>query len=108
MTHSNSIFRFVTLPRVVSAALASSIAVCSTYGFAQITSGGGSEQQESRGTATGTQPAAANATVHESQKPQSQDAAGKNRGVTAGKGHKTEGAGGFNNGLYGTGAGSNK
>jgi hypothetical protein len=98
-----------TFPRsFAAAALACSIAAYSTCGLAQITSGSGSEQQENRATEKGTQPDAANATVHESQAPQSKDAAGKNRGVTAGKGHKTEGAGGFNNGLYGTGAGSNK
>jgi hypothetical protein len=45
--------------------------------------------------------------MHESQKPQSKDAA-KGRAATAGKDRKSEGSGGFNNGLYGTGAGSNK
>ena len=33
---------------------------------------------------------------------------GKARAATAGKDHKTEGSGGFDNGLYGTGAGNNK
>jgi hypothetical protein len=108
MIPSGMYARFAGLRRVATAAVACSIAVCSSDGFAQITSGSGSEQQESRASAMGTQPGAAAPTVHESQAPQSKDAAGKNRGVTAGKGHKTEGAGGFNNGLYGTGAGSNK
>jgi hypothetical protein len=53
-------------------------------------------------------PDASASSVHESLKPQSKEAAGNARGMTAGKQHKTEGAGGFNNGLYGTGAGSNK
>ena len=101
-------FDSTSLRRIAAAAFACSIAVYSTYGFAQITSGSGSEQQENRASAMGTQPAAANSAVHESQAPQSKDAAGKNSGATAGKDHKTEGAGGFNNGLYGTGAGSNK
>lgn len=108
MTPSGTCSRVVCLRRVATAAVACSLAVCSIDGFAQITSGSGSEQQESRASAMGTQPGAAAPTVHESQAPQSKDAAGKNRGATAGKGHKTEGAGGFNNGLYGTGAGSNK
>lgn len=101
-------FDFTFLRRAATAAVACAIALTSTSGFAQITSGSGSEQQENRTSAMGTQPAAANSAVHESQAPQSKDAAGKNRGATAGKGHKSEGAGGFNNGLYGTGAGSNK
>lgn len=47
--------------------------------------------------------------VHESTKPQTKDGGSANaRGKTSAEGHKTQGAGGFDNGLYGTGAGSNK
>ncbi|WP_438390540.1 beta-xylosidase [Caballeronia sp. DA-9] len=80
----------------------------STYGFAQISQGNGSSSQDNRTSSAGTQPDASASTVHESLKPQSKEAAGNARGATAGNQHKTEGAGGFNNGLYGTGAGSNK
>jgi len=55
-----------------------------------------------------TSPDSSASAVHKSHKPRAKDAAGNARGATAGKEYKTEGAGGFNNGLYGTGAGSNK
>ncbi|WP_260854191.1 beta-xylosidase [Paraburkholderia sp. BCC1886] len=77
--------------------------------FAQITQGNGSGQQENRTSAMGSAADPAASTVHESYKPQTKDgASAKGRGKTAGQGHKTQGAGGFENGLYGTGAGSNK
>ncbi|TCK37911.1 hypothetical protein B0G84_3209 [Paraburkholderia sp. BL8N3] len=94
--------------RIASMALGCAIAAFSTCGFAQITAGSGSGQQESRATESGAKASVAASAVHESHAPQSKDAAGKSRGATAGKGHKTEGAGGFSDGLYGTGAGSNK
>ncbi|WP_241202436.1 beta-xylosidase [Caballeronia sp. SBC2] len=77
-------------------------------GTAQIPQNNGSSQQENRTSSMGSTPDSSASAVHESLKPQSKDAAGNARGATAGKEHKTEGAGGFNNGLYGTGAGSNK
>jgi hypothetical protein len=75
---------------------------------AQISQGNGNLSQENRTSSMGTAPESQASAVHESLKPQSKDAVGNARGPTAGKGHKTEGAGGFNNGLYGTGAGGNK
>jgi hypothetical protein len=84
-----------------------------TPAYAQITNEHGSEQQENRtstmgtaatGTTTGSSPA-----VHESNAPQAKDAKSGSRGqAQKGPGQKPNGAGGFDNGLYGTGAGSNK
>jgi hypothetical protein len=79
-----------------------------TSAMAQIPQNNGSSQQENRTSSMGLSPDPSASAVHESNKPQSKDAAAQVRGATAGKGHKAEGAGGFNNGLYGTGAGSNK
>lgn len=77
--------------------------------FAQIPQQNNSSQMESRSSGMGSNPEPGASTVHESQKPQSKDAGqGNTRGKTAGQGQKSQGAGGFNNGLYGTGAGSNK
>ncbi|WP_244221018.1 beta-xylosidase [Paraburkholderia aromaticivorans] len=76
---------------------------------AQITQGSGSSQQEHRSSSMGSAPDSSASMVHESTKPQTKDGgSGNSRGKTAGQGHKTQGAGGFDNGLYGTGAGSNK
>ncbi|MGF6674498.1 hypothetical protein [Paraburkholderia tuberum] len=89
---------------LVGAALVAS----SPPSFAQIPQPRGSSQMESRSSAMGSTPEPAASAVHESQKPQSKDSGqGNARGKTAGQ-EKTEGAGGFDNGLYGTGAGSNK
>lgn len=94
---------------IVSLALGSALMAISPCSFAQITQGNGSSQQENRTSSMGAAPEASATAVHESQKPQSKDgASGNARGKTAGPGHKTQGAGGFDNGLYGTGAGSNK
>lgn len=83
--------------------------LASETSFAQITQGSGSSQQENRTSAMGTAPDPAASVVHESNKPQTKDgSSGNTRGKTGGQGHKTQGAGGFDNGLYGTGAGSNK
>ncbi|WP_244828401.1 beta-xylosidase [Caballeronia sp. TF1N1] len=94
--------------KMVAAIVAIGTTVFSTYGFAQIVQGSGSDSQESRASDSTSRANPAGVTVHESQKPQSKDAAGAARGPSAGKDHKTDGAGGFNNGLYGTGAGNNK
>ncbi len=101
-------FRKRLLPHSTAVLLGSLLLAFSTYSLAQISQGNGSSSQDNRTSAAGTSPDASTSTVHESLKPQSKDATGNARGMTAGKQHKTEGAGGFNNGLYGTGAGSNK
>ncbi|WP_429302066.1 beta-xylosidase [Paraburkholderia sp. GAS199] len=76
---------------------------------AQIPQGNGSSQQDKRTSSAGAAQEGSAPVLHESFKPQTKDGGTANaRGKTAGKGHKTEGAGGFENGLYGTGAGSNK
>jgi hypothetical protein len=83
-------------------------------GFAQITNENGAAQQENRASTMGTVPGAASSAVHESDAPQSKEAKdmmtkkGKTEGKTGGENKKASGAGGFDNGLYGTGAGSNK
>jgi hypothetical protein len=77
--------------------------------LAQILQPNGSSQMESRSSGMGPAPEPAASAVHESRKPQSKDSGqGNERGKTAGQEQNTQGAGGFNNGLYGTGAGSNK
>ncbi|WP_235527577.1 beta-xylosidase [Burkholderia sp. Leaf177] len=104
----NASFRKRLLPHATAVLLGSILLGLSTYSLAQISQGNGSSSQENRTSAAGTTPDASASTVHESLKPQSKEAKGNARGMTAGKQNKTEGAGGFNNGLYGTGAGSNK
>ncbi|WP_244817129.1 beta-xylosidase [Caballeronia sp. Lep1P3] len=94
--------------RIAAALLAGLAAAFSTCASAQITKPEGSDQQENRTSDSTARANPSGVTMVESQKPQSKDAAGKARGPTVGKEHKTDGAGGFNNGLYGTGAGNNK
>jgi len=95
--------------RVVSLALGGAMLVLSSHGVAQITQSGGSSQQENRTSSMGSAPDSSASAVHESHKPQTKDGGSANtRGKTGGQGHKPQGAGGFDNGLYGTGAGSNK
>jgi hypothetical protein len=91
----------------MATALAILTSVFSTYGVAQITHGSGNDSAETRASDSTQRANPSGNTVVESQKPQSKDAAGGARGPTAGKDKNTEGAGGFNNGLYGTGAGNN-
>jgi hypothetical protein len=88
--------------------ICSVLIAATTPGIAQIPQSNGSSQQDNRTSSMGSTPDVSASAVHESNMPQSKDAAGKTRGATAGNGHKTDGAGGFNNGLHGTGAGSNK
>jgi hypothetical protein len=93
------------------ASLAVGIAMlaASQCGIAQIPQNSGASQQENRTSPMGSQPDPAASAVHESQKPQTRDgSSATSRGKTGAKDHKTQGAGGFDNGLYGTGAGSNK
>jgi hypothetical protein len=101
LSHSLSL----TLPLAFGATMLAASPFC----IAQIPQSNGSSQQDNRTAAMGSTPDQAASTVHESHKPQSKDSGSGNvRGKTAGKNHKSEGAGGFDNGLYGTGAGSNK
>ncbi|OLL31432.1 hypothetical protein BTH42_10805 [Burkholderia sp. SRS-W-2-2016] len=78
-------------------------------GHAQIPQGGGTNSHENRVSEMGSKPASSTPESHESLKPQSKDSGNGNaRGKTAGQNQNPQGAGGFDNGLYGTGAGSNK
>jgi hypothetical protein len=119
MTHSHFTFSSArtmygvvkrrTAAGAVSIALGGAMLVLSSHGVAQITQGSGSSQQENRTSSMGPAPDSSASAVHESQKPQTKDGGSANtRGKTGGQGHKPQGAGGFDNGLYGTGAGSNK
>jgi hypothetical protein len=101
--------RVLASARVASVVLGGVMLVASPYGSAQIPQGAGSQQQENRTSAMGATPDPAASMVHESHKPQAKDGGSATlRGKTDQKDHKTHGAGGFDNGLYGTGAGSNK
>ena len=92
---------------LANAILAGLLAAFSTYGVAQITNGGGSERQENRQSDSSSRAEPSGTPTHESQKPQSKDAA-QGRAATAGKDKQPGGNTGFSNGLYGTGAGNNK
>jgi hypothetical protein len=95
--------------RRVATAMSGIVLVASTtLSVAQIVSPNGPQSQDSRTSAMGTRPDPAASSVNESYAPQAKEAKGNARGPTAGKGDKPEGSGGFSNGLYGTGAGSNK
>ncbi len=94
---------------IVPLALLGAMLAASGPGVAQIPQPSGAAPQDSRASAMGSNPDPAASAVHESHKPQSTDSKhGNSRGKTAGKEQGTQGAGGFDNGLYGTGAGSNK
>jgi hypothetical protein len=93
----------------MSVVLGGAMMIAGDDSFAQITQHNGVSQQENRTSAMGAAPDPAASMVHESHKPQTRDAGSAGtRGKTGGKGYKPQGAGGFDNGLYGTGAGSNK
>ncbi|MDE1182302.1 beta-xylosidase [Paraburkholderia sp.] len=99
--------------RVAAWSIGCALLAFSHYGVAQITSPGGPQSQDNGTSAMGSKPDDATSAVHESHKPQAKDAKANARGKTAAKnspggGHRPEGAGGFDNGLEGTGAGSNK
>lgn len=88
-------------------------AACASLAYAaginaQITAPAGPQSQDNRTAPMAAQTDSATPTVHESHEPQAKEAKGKSRGPSANKAHKPEGAGGFNNGLEGTGTGSNK
>jgi hypothetical protein len=92
-----------------SRAVALALLAASPCGIAQIPQNSGTSQQDNRTAPMGTRPDAATSAVHESQQPQARDGgSATSRGKTGAKDHKAQGAGGFDNGLYGTGAGSNK
>ncbi|MCC8403380.1 beta-xylosidase [Paraburkholderia sp. MMS20-SJTN17] len=91
------------------ALLGAALLATSPLSLAQIPQPQGSSHMESRASSMGSTPEPAASAVHESKKPQSENSGqGDARGKTAGQEQKPQGAGGFNNGLYGTGAGSNK
>jgi hypothetical protein len=89
-------------------ALGATLLTVASYSAAQITAPNGTQPKDSRTSATGGSQDRAASGVQESYAPQSKDAKGNARGPTSGKATKPEGATGFDNGLYGTGAGSNK
>ncbi|MHB9834461.1 hypothetical protein Q8F57_006440 [Paraburkholderia terrae] len=81
----------------------------SAFADAQITAPSGAGSQENRTAPMGTKSDPSPAHTLESNTPQAAEAKPGQRNNSKGKpGHKPEGAGGFDNGLYGTGAGSNK
>jgi hypothetical protein len=88
--------------------LGATLLVVASHSPAQITASSGAQPQDNRTSATGDSPDMAASAVHEGNAPQSKDAKGNGRASAVGKGAKPEGATGFDNGLYGTGAGSNK
>lgn len=94
---------------LISTATACVLFAATPYAVAQIPQGNGSAQPDNRTSAMGSTPDPSASMVHESHKPQTKDGgSATTRGKTGDQGHKTQGAGGFDNGLYGTGAGSNK
>jgi len=81
----------------------------SAFADAQITAPGGAAPQENRTAPMGTKADPPPAHMHESHTPQAVDAKPGQRGkAKAASGHKPERAGGFDNGLEGTGTGSVK
>jgi hypothetical protein len=87
--------------------LAALTTVFSSYGHAQVTKGSGSDNADSRASDSTQRANPSGNTVQESA-PQSKDAAQPPQQAKARKNRDTNGAGGFENGLYGTGAGNNK
>jgi hypothetical protein len=98
-----------TSRRIALTAVGGLLFAASGSAFAQREAPDGAHAQDNRSAAMGTKPDPASSTVHESNAPQAKDAkGGAKRGATTGESGKPDGAGGFSNGLYGTGAGSNK
>ncbi|MBN3756765.1 hypothetical protein G3N95_27765 [Paraburkholderia sp. Tr-20389] len=95
-------------------ALSSAGAFCAALSLsaladAQITAPNGSPPQESRTAPMGTNPQTPAPHTVESNTPQAHEAKPEQRRNTKSKAaRQPEGAGGFDNGLYGTGAGNNK
>lgn len=80
----------------------------STRSYAQITQGNGASQQDNRTSSMGSVPDPAASMPQETRRPQTSSRAAANSAGKAGKDQGSKGAGGFDNGLYGTGAGGNK
>jgi hypothetical protein len=93
---------------LATAASCSALLVASINAYAQSPMPSTPHTPQNRVEAAGSAPDPSGATVHESQAPQAKDAKGAKKGSSAGSKSQSSGAGGFNNGLYGTGAGSNK
>jgi hypothetical protein len=102
---SNSLLK--TLARAVSTMLCAAFSTAPPA-LAQITAPNGAAPQDSRAAPMGSQPATPASGTLESNAPQSSEAKSGARAPSEKSGQKTEGAGGFGNGLYGTGAGNNK
>ena len=95
--------------RMVAATSCGALLVAPNGAYAQQPMPGTPHTPENRAAAAAeSAPDPSGSVVHESHAPQSRDAKGAKKGPTAGSTGKAEGAGGFNNGLYGTGTGSNK
>ncbi|WP_240057249.1 hypothetical protein [Paraburkholderia azotifigens] len=108
LMHSNPISP-VLRQLVLSAGVFCAAISLSTFAEAQITAPSGSPPQESRTAPMGTNPQTPAPHTLESDTPQAAEAKPDQREKSKAKpGHKPEGAGGFDNGLYGTGQGSNK
>jgi hypothetical protein len=101
-----------TVAATLTAAACGALLIASTHAdaqsYAQQPMPSGPHSPENRAAAADAAPNPSGSTVHESNAPQSKDAKGTKKGATAGSKSKPEGAGGFDNGLYGTGSGSNK
>jgi hypothetical protein len=99
-------------PHTIAATLAAiscgALLVASTGAYAQHPMTSGAHTPENGAAAAQAAPDPSGSAVHESHAPQAKDAKGAKKGATAGSKSKPEGAGGFDNGLYGTGSGSNK
>ncbi|SEJ78250.1 hypothetical protein SAMN05192539_101849 [Paraburkholderia diazotrophica] len=103
--HTNRISSL--MHQLLSSASAACAMLLCTAAVAQITAPNGNMPQENRSAPMGSKSDPPPAHMLESSRPQAVDAQ-KERDATAKPEHKAEGAGGFDNGLYGTGAGSNK
>jgi hypothetical protein len=98
-------FYRMRLKHCIVTALGATWLALASYSAAQITAPNGSQPQDNRTSATGSVQDPPGSGVHEGSGPQSKDAKSTAR---PGAEQKPEGATGFDNGLYGTGTGSNK
>jgi hypothetical protein len=105
--HDNRTFSI--LRRLSSAGTFCAAMSLATLASAQITAPNGAPTQENRSAPMGTKSEPPPSNTVESNTPQAKEAKPEHRGNTKSKAdRKPEGAGGFDNGLYGTGAGNNK
>ncbi|ACC72938.1 hypothetical protein PPMP20_28365 [Paraburkholderia phymatum] len=106
--HSNLISSISRIVISKTGAFCVALSLC-TLAHAQITAPAGSPPQETRAAPMGTQAQTPASNTVESNTPQAHEAKREQRGNVKSKAaRKPEGAGGFDNGLYGTGAGNNK